>query len=183
MEEDHFGFIDIRGMDIQGAVQEPVKTISQEQRDKIADNKARAVGIKRKREIQKALNSEKAAATKVRRTQLEQEKRQREFTDFRRLHDPFFSDDEQEAEALDPAASAGAEAGSAEGEPSEGYMSDDGGDAFSQEATRAARAAAAAAEETLGVSRGASAAEVRRAYRKAALRWHPDKNPGAIEAA
>jgi DnaJ family protein C protein 16 len=31
--------------------------------------------------------------------------------------------------------------------------------------------------ETLGLSRGASSQEVRRAYKQAAKEWHPDKNP------
>jgi molecular chaperone DnaJ len=33
------------------------------------------------------------------------------------------------------------------------------------------------AYETLGLSRDCSAADVKKAYRKLALRWHPDKNP------
>ena len=35
----------------------------------------------------------------------------------------------------------------------------------------------------LGIERGATAEEIKRAYRKAVFRYHPDRNPGDTEAA
>jgi curved DNA-binding protein CbpA len=37
--------------------------------------------------------------------------------------------------------------------------------------------------DVLGVGRDAATAEIKKAYRVAALRWHPDKNPGSREEA
>lgn len=37
--------------------------------------------------------------------------------------------------------------------------------------------------DLLGVNRNATLAEIKKAYRKLAMKWHPDKNPGNVEEA
>jgi len=37
--------------------------------------------------------------------------------------------------------------------------------------------------DVLGVPKGAQDAEIRKAFRKLALKWHPDKNPDILEEA
>ena len=49
--------------------------------------------------------------------------------------------------------------------------------------TTVRRMRAAEARGVLEVGAHASQDEIRKAYRRAALRWHPDKNPGNTEAA
>ena len=36
--------------------------------------------------------------------------------------------------------------------------------------------------EVLGLQKGASAEDIKKAYRKAAMKYHPDRNPGDKEA-
>ncbi|MEL0301242.1 MAG: DnaJ domain-containing protein, partial [Flavobacteriaceae bacterium] len=36
--------------------------------------------------------------------------------------------------------------------------------------------------DILGISKGATAAEIKKAYRKKAIQFHPDKNPGDAQA-
>lgn len=45
------------------------------------------------------------------------------------------------------------------------------------------RADAPSADEILGLRGDADAAAIKKAYRKAAIRWHPDKNIGDDQAA
>ena len=77
------------------AVAEP-RTITQEQREKCAANKDAAVERKRAKEKLARSNRVKAEETKRRRTVLRKQQADRDFTAFRKAHDPFWTDDEDE---------------------------------------------------------------------------------------
>lgn len=147
-------------------------------REAIAVKRAEAMRRKQAREALAASNRLKAAATKRRRIELQQQQNQRDFHEYRKHNDPFYTDsEEEEGGVADPKTEGD------HGPGSNDNVSDDGGDALFDAAAAAARAISEQAEEVLGVTRGASVSDVRRAYRKAALRWHPDKNPDCTERA
>ena len=71
-------------------------TITEEQRQRIATKKAAALQRKLAREELKRSNQAKAIATKRRKIELNGQDRLREFAEYRRVHDPYYSDDEEE---------------------------------------------------------------------------------------
>ena len=74
-----------------------IPPISQAQRELIAANKEAAVGRKRARELLAADNRRKASETKKRRTELDLQKRIRDFKEWRKIHDNLYCEEVEEA--------------------------------------------------------------------------------------
>ena len=70
--------------------------ITDEQREQIAARKAATMQRKAAREELRKSNQAKAIETKRRRIELNGQERRREFAEYRKLHDPFYSDEEEE---------------------------------------------------------------------------------------
>ena len=74
--------------------------IDEEMRAAIEEKRTKAITRRNARQKQIDANKVKAASTKKRRIELNEHKRRLEFAEYRKLHDPFYSDDEGESDAI-----------------------------------------------------------------------------------
>ena len=81
---------------------QPVVILTSLQVEQIAAKRAATISRKHKRELQIAANKVKAADTKRRKLELNRVKQQEAVHEFRRLNDPFFTDDENEDADMQP---------------------------------------------------------------------------------